>query len=154
VNVGRCNSACVCEYVWCVSVCVCVCVKVRKSEGEAPRSGDATSAAARGDVLDSLLSVHGVVHLYDSASADHCSPTPVPSSFNGTHSSLRLSSLPTRFTVSFLPSRRYSSAGTSHGPVSVRLSVCLSQVGVLSKRLDESSWFLAWELPSTHPTLY
>jgi len=35
------------------------------------------------------------------------------------------------------------------------LSVCvrLSQVGVLSKRLDESSWFLACELPSTRPTL-
>jgi len=31
---------------------------------------------------------------------------------------------------------------------------CLSQVGVLSKRLNESSWFLARELPSTLPTLY
>ena len=45
----------------------------------------------------------------------------------------------------FLPARRYASAGTSHGPVSVRLcvclSVCLSQVGVLSKRMNESSWF-------------
>jgi len=30
---------------------------------------------------------------------------------------------------------------------------CLSQVGVLSKRLNESSWFLARELPSTRPTL-
>ena len=38
---------------------------------------------------------------------------------------------------------------TSHGPV----SFCLSQVGVLSKRLNESSWFLASELPSTRPTL-
>ena len=36
---------------------------------------------------------------------------------------------------------------TSRGPVSV------SQVGVLSKRLNESSWFLACELPSTRPTL-
>jgi len=36
---------------------------------------------------------------------------------------------------------------TSHGPVSVRLS----QVGVLSKRLNESSWFLAYQLPSTRP---
>jgi len=33
------------------------------------------------------------------------------------------------------------------------LSVCPSQVGVLSKRVNESSWFLACELPSTHPTL-
>jgi len=39
--------------------------------------------------------------------------------------------------------------GTSQGHVSVRLS----QVGVLSKRLNESSWFLACELHSTRPTL-
>ena len=32
-------------------------------------------------------------------------------------------------------------------------SVCPSQVGVLSKRLNESSWFLPCELPSTRPTL-
>jgi len=38
---------------------------------------------------------------------------------------------------------------TSHGPVSVRPS----QVGVLLKRLNESSWFLVRELPSTRPTL-
>jgi len=40
--------------------------------------------------------------------------------------------------------------GTSHGPV----SVCPSQVGVLSKRLNKSTWFLARELPSTkfHPS--
>ena len=30
--------------------------------------------------------------------------------------------------------------------------LCLSQVGVLSKRLNESSWFLARELPSNYPT--
>jgi len=34
---------------------------------------------------------------------------------------------------------------------SVRL--CLTQVGVLSKRLNKPSWFLACELPSTHVTL-
>ena len=39
--------------------------------------------------------------------------------------------------------------GTSHGPV----SVCPSQVGVLSKRLNESSSFLACELSFTRPTL-
>ena len=33
------------------------------------------------------------------------------------------------------------------------LSVCLSQVGVLLKWLDGSSWFLAWRLPSTSPIL-
>jgi len=43
--------------------------------------------------------------------------------------------------------------GTSHGPVSVRPSLCPSQVGVLSKRLNESNWFLACELPSIRPTL-
>ena len=28
--------------------------------------------------------------------------------------------------------------------------VCLSEVGFLVKQLSESSWFLAWELPSMH----
>ena len=36
--------------------------------------------------------------------------------------------------------------------VGLSVSVRLSQVGVLSKRLNESSWFLACELPSTRPT--
>jgi len=57
------------------------------------------------------------------------------------------------FSPTFLPARRYTSAGTSYGPVSVCLSHCLSQVGVLSKRLNESSWFLAWDLLSAYPTL-
>jgi len=39
--------------------------------------------------------------------------------------------------------------GTSRGPV----SVCPSQVGVLLKWLDGSSWFVAWRLLSTSPTL-
>jgi len=51
----------------------------------------------------------------------------------------------------FLPARRCASTGTSHGPVSV--CPCLSQVGVLSKRLNEASWFLARELLSTRPML-
>ena len=33
------------------------------------------------------------------------------------------------------------------------LSVCLSQVGVLSKRMDGVIWFLTWRLLSTSPTL-
>jgi len=37
---------------------------------------------------------------------------------------------------SFLPARRYDSAGTSYGPVSVSVCVCLSQVGVLWKWMD------------------
>ena len=36
---------------------------------------------------------------------------------------------------------------------SVCLSVCLSQVGELSKRLDESRSFLVCRLASTYPTL-
>jgi len=36
---------------------------------------------------------------------------------------------------------------------SVFVRVCLSQVGVLSKRMNESDWFLAWELHATYPTL-
>jgi len=55
------------------------------------------------------------------------------------------------FLLTFLPVRRYASAATSY--VALYPSVCLSQVGVLSKRKEESSWFLSLELPSTHPIL-
>ena len=37
---------------------------------------------------------------------------------------------------------------------SVRPSVRPSLAHIVSKRLDESSWVLAWRLPSTYPTLY
>jgi len=39
--------------------------------------------------------------------------------------------------------------------MALRLSVCLSVASwsVLSKRMNESSWFSVWELTSTHPTL-
>ena len=36
----------------------------------------------------------------------------------------------------------------------VRLSVRPSLAHIVSKRLDESSWVLAWRLPPTYPTLY
>jgi len=36
----------------------------------------------------------------------------------------------------------------------IRLSVRLSQAGIVWKPLDESSRFLAWRLPPTYPTLY
>jgi len=49
----------------------------------------------------------------------------------------------------FLPRDAVRPRGTSHEPVSVCPPVRLSQVGVLSKRMNESSWFLACELPST-----
>ena len=51
-----------------------------------------------------------------------------------------------------LPARRYASAGARHGPC-VWLCPSPSQVGFLSKRLNESSWFLAWKFPSTYRTL-
>ena len=51
--------------------------------------------------------------------------------------------------------RRYASAVFA---VVVRPSVCPSvrplQAGIESKRLDESSWFLAWRLFSIYPTLF
>jgi len=46
--------------------------------------------------------------------------------------------------------RCYASAVLAMG---LCLSVCPSQVGVLSKRLNESSWVLARELSFTRPTL-
>ena len=48
-----------------------------------------------------------------------------------------------------ITARCYASAVLAMG-----LSVCLSQVGVLLKWLDGSSWFLAWKLLSTSHTLY
>ena len=52
----------------------------------------------------------------------------------------------------FLPVRRYDSAGTSHGPVSVFLSV--SGTSRCSVEMAERIWLvLAWELPSTYRTL-
>ena len=38
--------------------------------------------------------------------------------------------------------------------LAMALCLCLSQVGVLSKRLNESGWFLAWDLLSTYATLF
>ena len=61
--------------------------------------------------------------------------------------------VPIAFRLPFLcifTARCYASAVLATG---LCLSVCPSQVGVLSKRLNESSWFLACELPSTRPTL-
>ena len=53
-------------------------------------------------------------------------------------------------TFILLTARCYASAILA---MALCLSVCPSQVGVLSKRLNESSWFLACELPSSRPTL-
>jgi len=63
--------------------------------------------------------------------------------------------IPQTFTVTSEHIRFYramlSIRGTRHGPVSV--CVCLSQVGVLLKRMNESGWFLARQLHLTYPTL-
>ena len=50
----------------------------------------------------------------------------------------------------FYPRDAMLATGTT---VAMALCLCLSQVGVLKKLLDESSWFLAWGLLSTCPTL-
>ena len=52
----------------------------------------------------------------------------------------------------FHPATLYASAG-SYGCVSVFLSLCLSQVCVLSKRLNEPGCFWVWNLPSIYRTL-
>ena len=44
----------------------------------------------------------------------------------------------------FSPARHCASANTNYGLMSV--TVCLSQIGVLSKRIDRSCWFLEWTL--------
>jgi len=58
---------------------------------------------------------------------------------------------------SFLPARRNASATARVLAMtlcpSVSVAVCLSQVGVLSKWMDRSSWFLACRLLSTYHTL-
>ena len=43
---------------------------------------------------------------------------------------------------SFLPARRYASAGNRDRNVSVCLSVCPSRAGIVSKRRKLASWFL------------
>ena len=47
-----------------------------------------------------------------------------------------------RSRVTFLPARRYASAGYSDRNVSVRLSVCPSRASIVSKRRKLASWFL------------
>ena len=55
-----------------------------------------------------------------------------------------------QISVNFFTARCYASAVLAIG---LCLSVYPSQVGVLLKRVNESSWFSAYELPSTRPTL-
>ena len=52
--------------------------------------------------------------------------------------------------ISFFTARRYISAVLA---VVVCPSACPSQAGIIRKRLDESSWFLARRLPSTCHTV-
>jgi len=54
--------------------------------------------------------------------------------------------------IIFWPMWCCASTDAGYGFVSVCL--CLPEVHVLSKGLDGWSWFLAWGLPSTYPTLF
>jgi len=56
------------------------------------------------------------------------------------------------FCSSFFAAQCYASAVLATG-LCLSVRVRLSQVGVISKRTNESGWFLAWELHSTYPTL-
>jgi len=65
-----------------------------------------------------------------------------------------------RSTLGFIPARLHCSCFYIFYPrddmlvrVLAMACVCLSQVGVLSKWMDGSSWFLACRLLSTYPTL-
>ena len=49
-----------------------------------------------------------------------------------------------------MPENTFVILPAQHGIIAMAL--CLSQVGVLSKRMDGSSWFLARKLPSTYRT--
>ena len=53
---------------------------------------------------------------------------------------------------SFFTARCNASAVLATG-LCLSVRVRLSQVGVISKRMNESGWFLAWQLHSTYPTL-
>ena len=62
----------------------------------------------------------------------------------------------TAYTCVLSPTALQSTSSFYRAMVCIRgtsLCPCLSQVGVLSKRMNESSWILACELPSTRPTL-
>ena len=58
-------------------------------------------------------------------------------------------SLAVRHCHGIFTARRYSSAVLR----CLYLSVCLSQVGIVSKREDDSSWYSACRLPSAYPSL-
>jgi len=75
------------------------------------------------------------------AATDHTSPDKFILPFLTTANSFNHITPPSDIIsiTQFLPARRYASASTSYVPV----SVYPSQVGVLLKRLDGSSWFLA-----------
>jgi len=118
--------------------------------GQAPND---TPGAAGGGPVSVAAAVDGVAAAAAAPGARQLASSVVGSGVNLTCRGERRYDAPRKVAPmhSFLPARRYASADTSYGRVSVR--VCLSQVCVLWKRLDESGWFLAWELPSTYPTL-
>ena len=56
-------------------------------------------------------------------------------------------------TFVFCHATLYATYSALFAVVSVRPSVCLSQAGIVSRRLEESRWLLAWRLLSTYPTM-
>jgi len=95
-----------------ISVCVCVCVCVGGNSCSGLRSAAVTTVA-------------------------RLTPEDRPRPLVANRSTER--DIVNKRNRSFLPARRYASAGTSYGPVSICL--CLSQVGVLSKRLTNRAGF-------------
>jgi len=122
--IGRWYGACV---RLCVCVCVCVCVwSARGSERRAQADDVLRGVRSHWSLRDAHLRRQRRLQ-----ARPHRRHQTAPQG----HPALLL-------IFTFLPARRYASAGTRHGPVSVCLclSVCPSQVGVLKRRLNESSW--------------
>ena len=90
-----------------------------------------------------------------------CSWTPPPSSVQYTHNQPTVATVtPASVNIShswssqFLPARRYANAPVLAMALCVCLCLCrLSQFVVLSKRINESGWFLACKHFSSYPTL-
>jgi len=66
----------------------------------------------------------------------------------------RAEKLPFKFSVAWISTadaRFFYARRCASAVLAMVLCLCLSKVGVQSIRPNESSWFMAWELPSTYP---
>jgi len=84
---------------------------------------------------------HGLIRTFV---LSHCRPV---------HDVITIYTVNVKYTACFTARRCASAVFAVDLCLFVRLSVCPSQAGIVSKQLDESSWFLARRLPSTDPTL-